>query len=289
MKYLIIRDDDLSYWTSKDEIEEKYAPFLNKGFRVSFGIISDSVRSYNLGNYDTFYQDFDLQKNINENKELVSFIKDELFKNRIDILVHGHNHTYYFNTCTIKELLPATHENLTLARQNNKKIFFFGEFNNGQITKKMYLDKLQNAISTFKSVFNIEPTVFIPPSNQLCDNALKAIQSYNLNISGLYGKNHLSVYQNILRLYYSKFHKIHYPHIYKNITNQLSYHSLTTASSFDDLVLKLEISNKLNAPFQIATHYWELDYNLLSQLSEICNYAKRIGYIPIKLSQILHK
>jgi predicted deacetylase len=153
----------------------------------------------------------------------------------------------------------------------------------------MYFDKLQNAISSFKTVFNIVPTVFIPPSNQLSDNALKAIQTFNLNISGLYGKNHLSIYKNFLRLYYYKFYKIHYPHVYKNITNQLSYHSLTTASSFDDLILKLEISNKLNAPFQIATHYWELDYNLLSQLNEICNYAKRIGYIPVKLSQILLK
>ena len=32
MKYLIIRDDDLSYWTDKDELEEKYLPILENNF-----------------------------------------------------------------------------------------------------------------------------------------------------------------------------------------------------------------------------------------------------------------
>jgi hypothetical protein len=49
----------------------------------------------------------------------------------------------------------------------------------------------------------------------------------------------------------------------------------------------LEISSKLNAPFQIATHYWELNSDLKNQLFEIIKYAKKIGYSSIKLSDIL--
>ena len=77
MKYLIIRDDDLSFWTDKDELEEKYLPILENNYFVSFGVIAKSVKSFNLGCHDLFYQDFNQVKSINDNINIVKFIKNE--------------------------------------------------------------------------------------------------------------------------------------------------------------------------------------------------------------------
>ena len=124
----------------------------------------------------------------------------------------------------------------------------------------------------------------MPPSNQLCHNALNAIQIFKLNISGLYGKDMLKLRDNLFRVYYQFIYGLHFPYTYRNVTNQLTYHSLTSIANFDDLICKLEMSSKLNAPFQIATHYWELDSELLYNLKEICRHAKNLGYRSLKLS-----
>jgi hypothetical protein len=289
MKLLTIRDDDFSYWTDIEEVEEKYMPFLDNGFYISFGIIPKAVKSYNLGNYNLFFQDFDSSMLITNNYKAVEFIKREISKSRIDILIHGYEHKYYFNTENQSSLLPATKENLDFVRNNNELITFIGEFNNLNYDINYYSTLLTNSIHILKRTFNTNTLVFVPPSNQLCNSALKAIQNKKINLSGIYGKNSFNILSNYLRIYYPLKYNLIFPFVYKNQTNQLSYHSLTTASIFENLIRNLEISSKLNAPFQIATHYWELNSDLLWQLNEITRYAKKLGYISAKLSHILNK
>ena len=287
MKHLIVRDDDFSFWTDVSEIQEKYSLYLENGNFVSFGIIPIAVKSFNLGNYNTFFQDFENYNLITHNKSAVNFIKSEIKKSRIDFLLHGFEHKYFFHTGDLNKILPATYINLEFARSNNEPITFIGEFNQPYLTIQDYIDKIILGNDILENTFGISSKIFVPPSNQICSNSLTAIQKCNLSISGLYGKNVFNLLENIKRLYYPIRHNIFYPYIYKNITNQLTYHSLTTESNFDDLINKLEISSKFNAPFQIATHYWELNFELKNQLFEITKFAKKIGYTSQKLSNIL--
>jgi len=287
MKYLIIRDDDFSFWSDVDEIQDIYSSFLDNGIFVSFGVIPKSVKSFNLGNYKTFYQDFDTATSIINNKKAIKFINTELKKSRIDILIHGFEHKYFFQKGDSNYLIPATKINLDKARNNNENIKFVGEFNQPSLSTDNYISMLDDGNEIFFKAFGKTSSIFVPPSNQMCENSLVSIQKNNLSISGLYGKDRKNIFGNIMRLYYPIRYNLFYPYLYKNQTNQLTYHSLTTESNFNVLINKLEISSKLNAPFQIATHYWELNSDLKNQLFEIIKYAKKIGYSSIKLSDIL--
>ena len=119
----IIRDDDLSYWTKIEDIERVYKPLFDRKIKICFATIPFSVRMFNAGNFDIFYQDLE-EKPIEVNKKLVEYIKEKIDDGLIEIMLHGYNHLYYFESDgNIKE---ATKENLEMSRKFGKKIKFLG-------------------------------------------------------------------------------------------------------------------------------------------------------------------
>ena len=273
---LIIRDDDLSYWTKIEDIERVYKPLFDRKIKICFATIPFSVRMFNAGNFDIFYQDLE-EKPIEVNKKLVEYIKEKIDDGLIEIMLHGYNHLYYFESDgKIKE---ATKENLEIPRKFGKKIKFLGEYNyqDYKILKK----KTKTGKEYLEDIFKIKIRNFVPPSNQISKDGIKAIIENNLNLSGLIGKkyNREITMRGIITFIDRIFWKIkHRNIIYPKIADygkhkELVGYALTPSTDLDKYYRQLDFCIKNNYHFQIATHYWELSGELRSSFYKVIDKA----------------
>lgn len=265
----MIRDDDLSYWTSAKEIDELYKPLFDKKIKISFATIPFAVKSFNLGNFSTFYQE-NIPMPIDANQEIVGYIKEKIKENLVEIMLHGYNHFYCFKSDGI--LQEATKQNLQSYRDKNKNIKFIGEFGYGSY--EIYDEKIKKGKEYLEDIFGIKICDFVPPSNMVNKNAIKAISNNGLNFSGMIGKKYDREFT--LKGLFSYAKRINFALKYKDtliggsypdILNygkhkELTYYSFTNTTNFEKFDKKLEFCLKNNYPFTIATHYWELKGDL---------------------------
>ena len=276
MSSFIIRDDDLSYWTRVKEIEKVYEPLFEKKIKVCFATIPFSVKMYNAGDFNTFYQDLE-EKAIGNNKEIVEYIKEKIKDELVEIMLHGYNHLYSFE-CNGK-IKFATKENLSPCREQNQKIRFLGEYNYQDyenLNKKTKLGK-----EYLEDIFKIRIKNFVPPSNQINKNGIKAIINNKLNLSGLIGKkyNRELTFKGLLTWMDRVLWKIRYKNItYPKIADygkhkELTGYALTPSTDWEKYYKQLDFCIKNNYPFQIATHYWELQDELKEKFYKVIDYA----------------
>ena len=287
---LIIRDDDLSYWTKPKEIEEVYKPLFNRKIKISFATIPFSVQMFNAGDFDTFYQDTKEQP-IGRNKEIVEYIKEKIDDGLVEIMLHGYNHLYSFE-CD-GEIKFATKDNLAPCRKQNKKIKFLGEYNYQsfeELNKKTKLGK-----EYLQDLFKVNITNFVPPSNQIAKIGIKAIINNNLNLSGLIGKKYNREFNVKGFLTYIDRVKWHFTNksiVYPKIADyskhkELTGYALTPSTNWDRYYKQLDFCIKNNYPFQIATHYWELEGALREDFYKIIDKALDNGMNNKFLKEIL--
>ena len=150
MKDLIIRDDDISYWTSVEEVDSKYRDYFERGIKISFAVIPCASKMYNLGDISTFYQDQDNSKWIGDNIDLVKYLKEKINKGLVEIMLHGYNHLYNFKSFD-KKLKVASKKNLHEYRSENELITFIGEYNY-QSYKSLY-SKTKTGKDYLSSIF----------------------------------------------------------------------------------------------------------------------------------------
>lgn len=262
MKSLIIRDDDLSFWTNPQDIEKVYKPLFDKKMKISFATIPFAVNMFNAGNFDTFYQDEKSQTAMGKNSEIIDYIKEKIDDGLVEIMLHGYNHLYSFECDDVVK--TATKENLQKPRELNKKINFLGEYNYqdyGTLNQKTKEGK-----EYLEDLFQVKIKNFVPPSNQITKEGIKAIVNNHLNLSGLIGKKYnrektitgLITYAD--RVKFALLNKgITYPKIaFYGKHKELTGYALTPSTNWDRYKRQLEYCKQNNLPFQIATHYWEL-------------------------------
>ena len=277
MKSLIIRDDDLSFWTSPEDIDRVYRPLFDRKIKISFATIPYAVQMFNAGSFNTFYQDDNSQTSIAKNNKIVEYIKEKIDEGLVEIMLHGYNHLYSFECDGIVK--TATKENLELPRKLNKKINFLGEYNcqNYEILNK----KTKEGKEYLEDLFKINIKNFVSPSNQIGKDGIKAIVNNNLNLSGLIGKKYnreinikgLLSYMDRVRFTFQN-KGITYPNIADyGKHKELAGYALTPSTDWARYNKQLQYSSKNNLPFQIATHYWELDGKLKEEFYKFIDKA----------------
>lgn len=259
---LIIRDDDLSFWTKPEEIDELYKPLFDKKVKISFATIPFAVEMFNAGDFNTFYQN-ENPLPISENYQIIEYIKDKIKDNLVEIMLHGYNHLYSFKCNNITKI--ATKENLLPFREAKEKITFLGEYNYQNfesLNKKTKIGK-----EYLEDTFEVKITNFVPPSNQINQDGIKAIYNNKLNLSGFISKKYnrektlqgFFTYLDIIKFYLLE-KDITYPKIAKyGKHKELAGYALTPTTNLDRFEKQLKYCIKNNFPFQIATHYWELN------------------------------
>ena len=170
LKYIVIRDDDITPFTRRDMLEKLYEDLLKRGLPVNFSVIphvSTDIRYDENSPYSPYkefmrvefspiippeYRGKKLEKKFEENTELLSLMHSLCGK--IEILQHGydHNHT---------------------GRRNEFAIY----------DNELIVSKLTAGRQMIQQVFNIEPSFFVAPRDSISFVTLKALKQKFKGIS----------------------------------------------------------------------------------------------------------
>ncbi len=290
MKRLIIRDDDLSFWSSVKEIDEIYAPLFKRGIKVSFAVIPFAVKMYNPGNFELMYQDENLSTPIGENREVVEYIKEKIDEGLVEIMLHGYNHLYSLQVGDM--IYKATKENIEYLKKEGKSFRFIGEY---MYDYDRLFEKTKRGKEYLEDLFKVCVQNFVPPSNQISIEGVRAVYQNGLNISGIIEKKYNRELNLPGVLAYSKvaffkfFNKdITYPYILDYKTHkELAGYAFTPSTNWDRYLNQFNFCKKHNLPFQIATHYWELKGELLEKYYDFIDKAFKEGYKSAFLKEVL--
>ena len=154
MKYILVRDDDINYFTASEDIFRAYGFLLEKKIPINFSIIP-SINTSGRPSRDLFgenaFEPFlpraaqgdDKEYPITLNKELITALNS---LTNTEFLLHGFNH-----------------------KGIDEKFEF--EIDGTETIE----EKLRRAIDIFRSAFGTAPRTFVAPEDKYTKNAIKAI------------------------------------------------------------------------------------------------------------------
>lgn len=223
-----IRDDDTNYFTNPDELELAYQDFWR------YGPISISITPFQKGcktkAVPAKYQLTGEIYPIDENIELVNYLRKKLRQGHIEIMLHGYHH----------EDIDGNPE-FVKGRNLREKI------DNG----KLYLEQL----------FKTQIQVFVPPHNTISREGLRAVVSAGLQLGILAGIRYTwplfssHSWRNWWRI---RRWGQYYPFVVNMGDHyELQGNSVTPSSNLQDLITNMKIAARSNGVFCLATHYWE--------------------------------
>ncbi len=230
---LYLRDDDTSFFTTKEELCSAFDGIWEYG-PINLAVIPYSVFTENHGIKGEYFQDPTKEYFIGNNRELVSFLKRKISENKVSIMLHGYSH-YYFPTTSLN--------------------YPFG------IPEFLYLenqrDKILKAKNDLENLFNVEIKWFIPPSNSLSKETIVACDTLGLNVPLLLNLKDRFIdiiFDSPFSFFQNRLNKITKRNSPLKIGNhhEISCISYTSETDF----CSSYVENTYNKV--LATHYWEL-------------------------------
>jgi len=149
---MLIRDDDISYFTTPQELEKVWEKWYGK-VDILFAVTPFMVetKEYKIEDREfNCHQLGDKEFDIANNVELIDYIKELLSKGYIKIGLHGYNHRYKIENDNLIAEYDIKDEEILY--QKSKKA-------------KEYLEKL----------FDTKIDTFVPPDNAVSREAIKAL------------------------------------------------------------------------------------------------------------------
>lgn len=269
MVKLIIRDDDTNFFTEVEDLENVYHDF--NGFPVSFAVIPEVLDVSTKGLCpDT--KGNTVPRRIDGNKDLCRWLKSNVNDGKIDILLHGINHSYHFiNGKRLPEMLWRDGE-------------------------KNLKETIKNAKEYLEATFDYKISVFVAPSNMITKECLNAVTANGLDFSGIIPidfQRSLSV-KNLMcyakRWGYRISANLAYPGVL--VYSDHSEINACALRPMDYLKRMYAFCEKHNLPMAINVHYWHLrdnpDYRERLR-TFVMDYAIPRGAMPTRLSDILKR
>ena len=254
MKFAI-RDDDTNYFTKPEELERIYSNIWDTA-PVSLAVIPFAGG----GKVDAIppeYWQGDKVFPIGENEGLVEFLKEQIAKGRVSLMLHGYSHKDYPNGYEFE----AGSDLFSKVRRG-----------------KRYLEEL----------FGVIIKTFVPPHNSLSRRGAQAVIDNGLNILMAYSHwpwerpLEAANFINFARMvwFWLRYGKSkRYPNtLCFSRHKEFGCYTLHPSASFQELREGLEFTMEAGGNFCVATHYYALieDDNLLAILKELISYAKEI-------------
>lgn len=268
MVKLAIRDDDMNFFTKVEDIEYVYRDFNH--FPISFAVIPKVMDVSTVGACpDT--RGNSTPKDISANRELISWLRQQLENGSADVLLHGETHEYKFiSGKRFAEMEWREKEyNLVSSIKNNRKLLE---------------DSIGHPISCF-----------VAPSNKIARKCIKAVAENGLNFSGIIDIKFSraftlrNIYNYIKRWSLRVMTNLPYPGVMK-YSDHLEI-SACLLQSYDYLVRMFEYCKKHSLPMVVNVHYWHLRDNpkeLKMLRSFVMDYAIPNGAEPSTVSSILN-
>ena len=254
MKFAI-RDDDTSYFTRPEQLEQVYHDVWD---RVPIGL---AVVPHAAGFVDKAipekYWDAGRAFPLEENAAIVQALRNHVTAGRVTIAQHGYTHEDYPDGY---EFQAAPDLESRLAR--------------GQA----YLE----------GVLGTRIRVFVPPHNALSKRGIKAVSAAGLNLLGSFLSfrpsmrpwepqtlpNWWRIRRFRSRTGRSKSDRMVYPHVLRYARHaEFGCHSLIPGTTFEQLQAGFDEARAAGGHFCVATHYWEVDAALKPVLLRLIDYA----------------
>ena len=163
---ILIRDDDINYFTKPEMLESIYSNAWTEGFKVSLSTIPLQKGLDDLG-VPPLYRQSGLLYSIADNHLLLKYLKNKIQQGSVEILQHGVSHTYV----------------------NSRR----GEFSGNSNLK----EKVLKGKNVLHSAFETEPKFFVPPAEDISEINLDLI--YQLGMKPIYRN---SIFDRLLRFRY---------------------------------------------------------------------------------------
>ena len=231
---IAIRDDDTSFFTKQQELEEAY-DFIKEGC-VSLSVVPYAVPyhkqskpygdGYEYGKYD-----------IADNTDLIEYLKRSISERRYSVMLHGYTHEYQeINGVWMPEMIWKDSE--TIHREMKEG-------------KQHLMDVLKTDVD-----------VFVAPGNVINQKAISAVETNGLNYSGIIGKSKdrkLDA-KYIANYLHRSVYKIRYDIPYGGVYHYSGHDELYAypIKSEDYIFQIYKICKAQGLPFVAYTHYWEL-------------------------------
>lgn len=234
MKFAL-RDDDTNFFTKPEELERIYAGIWDD-IPISLAVVP-CQRSMKIRSIPQKYWKGNSKFPIGENTSLVNFLRKQIKKRRVSIMLHGYSHRDYKNGF---------------------------EFEKGH---GLY-DKVKEGKEYLEELFDVKVKTFVPPHNSLSIEGTRAVVQNGLNIVGAFGHrpweripgvvnviNFLKLFSFMLKYGREK----RYPYVLDfDNHKEFGCYSLIGSTHFEDLFARLRFAEKKKGDFCVATHYWEV-------------------------------
>lgn len=289
-----IRDDDTNFYTTPQELENCYGDIW-KEFPPTLSLIS-KVKGNWLYWVHQIYKDKqntdwnawtndDKVYPIEDNKELISFLKDKVGEKLLDISFHAKHHRN-------EDPEPP-------ASRSNNYVLGAEYFTSRDLTKE-----IMEEVEHLNKILGCNISVFTPPQNLLSELGYQSVLKSGLNLCGggipFYKKEKDAIgLKNISKqLIFKLLHReSDYPKVlsFKNHKEVAYHYPLQPTTRLDTLIYDFEMVRKYNGDFVLSTHYVEFDYPMVYDetitmkriLLDFLDYVKKYDVEKMTLSQML--
>lgn len=262
---LIIRDDDMNFFTKVEDIESVYSKIEN--FPISFAVIPCVTDVSTTGNCpDT--KGNETPQWVGGNVELITWLRERIKLGKADVLMHGITHQYKFI------------EGKRLAEMQWRD-------------EAELADEICKYKKDLEQILNYDISVFVAPSNKISKYGIKCVSSNGLNFSGIVPIDFQReiTFRNVVnylkRCFLRAKDKLPYP----NIMQYSSHKELNacTLQKYDYLVRMFNYCKKIGSPMAVNVHYWHLRDFPKEQiiLTDFVKYAIDNGAVPSIMSELM--
>ena len=230
--YFCIRDDDTSFFTSPDELEQTYGTVTKQG-PVSLAIIP-FCRAGMSRWVPQAYRDRWSVHPLHENTALVEYLRDGIKNGRYEAMLHGYHHDEPMNR---REFLEGS--------DLERKI------RDG----KQYLEEVLGTVIR----------VFVPPHNAIGRKGLKAVTAAGLDLGGVAGMRHgwpwtapasVRIWWQLRRRRQRGLPGVPYV-LDLSDHKELAGNPVTPGSTLKQSLRVFDEADGVGGVFCAATHYWE--------------------------------
>ena len=289
-----IRDDDTNFFTSPGELEACYHDIWDDS-PVTLCLISkvkgdwakwvhQIYKDKQNTDWDAWTKD-DTVYPIENNTELVSYLREKIKEGKVDIGFHAIHHR------NEDDMLPS---NMTNNYVRGAEFY----------TNRDLTENIKKEVEHLSGVFSYPITVFTPPQNLLSLKGYNAVLDAGLNICGgglsfLKKEKSLVGLMNIGRqLSFKLMHReSDYPHVVKYAHHmEAPYHyPLQPGTLLRTLTDAFDMVRRYDGDFILSTHYVEFNYPMVYDetktmkniMQDFMDYVSKFDVERVTLSQLL--
>ncbi len=237
MSCFAIRDDDTSFFTRPEELDGVYGDYWGR-IPISLAVVPFSVPEHRGHSFNPAYPG-DVSVALEENQALVDWLREKVRLGHIEVMLHGYSHQY-------------------------KQIggHWVGEY--GWKPAPQLAEETLRGKAYLETLLNTQIRVFVPPSNRISREGWEAVRQAGLNLSGIMGRwgdrpwsaEYFSAWLKRWGWRLKKGDAYPYPLSLGGI-QELRGHALTPVADLSALSAQVGECARIQAPFVVATHYWE--------------------------------